>query len=294
METETKCGDDCKLVEMLATKTSKEQAMDNAIAAVQTGNISQCAAAKRFGVKQQTLSDRLKKLAGTVTGSGGVTTQSESPPAKPKAADKSERDQWFADHQAGLSARKIAEKFGRSRLSITKEIKRREEASLELDHAPDNSESPAAKPAYDPPIETTENRMFEPEPLTPTGELSGEVKTLTKRERQSMVERVSYIRHLRDFNQAATKHWEHLQRKYKSQGRSVIAHNMKLVSTSLRQDQTLQPWAESLGIPSDSSYEDCVWATIKLARELDKSMRLSLYLAGFIDAPGQMDRLHGS
>lgn len=266
--------------------------MDNAIAAVLTGNISQRGAAEKFGVAQQTISDHLSKNGG-VTGSGHAATESE-PPAKPRVANKAERDQWWADHKKGLSARKISDKYGRDRLAISKEIKRRQEASLELDHAPDNSESPAAKPAYDPPIETTENRMFEPEPLTPTGELSGEVKTLTKRERQSMVERVSCVRHLRDFNQAATKHWEHLQRKYKSQGRSVIAHNMQLVSKSLRQDQTLQPWAESLGIPSDSSYEDCVWATIKLARDLDKSMRLSLYLAGFIDAPGQMDRLHGS
>jgi len=136
--------------------------------------------------------------------------------------------------------------------------------------------------------------MFEPRPLTPTGELSDEVKALIKREQQSMAERVSSVRHLRDFNQAAIKHWEYLQRKYKSQGRSVIAHNMKLASVSLRQDKALHPWAESLGIPVNSSYEDCIWATIKLARDLDKSMRLSLYLAGFIDAPGQMDRLHDS
>lgn len=123
---DSKCGDDCKLVEMLATKTSKEQAMENAIAAVQTGNISQRGAAKRFKVNRDTLSRRLKE-AGNVAEIGHDTTQPESTSAKPKAADKAERDQWFADYQAGLSARKIAEKFGRSRLSITKEIKRREE-----------------------------------------------------------------------------------------------------------------------------------------------------------------------
>jgi transposase len=123
---DSKCGDDCKLVEMLATKTSKEQAMENAIAAVQTGNISQRGAAKRFKVNRDTLSRRLKN-AGNVAEIGHDTTQPKSTSAKPKAADKAERDQWFADHQAGLSARKIAEKFGRSRLSIIKEIKRREQ-----------------------------------------------------------------------------------------------------------------------------------------------------------------------
>ena len=156
------------------------------------------------------------------------------------------------------------------------------------------SSPPAADPTPDPPIETTEKRMFEPELLTPTGESSDDVKALIKRERQSMAERVSYVRHLQDFNQAATKHWEHLQRKYKSQGRSVIAHNMKLASASLQRDKALQQWAESLGIPADSSYEDCLWATVDLARDLDKSIRLSLYLAGFIDGPGVMDRPTGT
>lgn len=129
-------------------------------------------------------------------------------------------------------------------------------------------------------------------PLTPTGKLGPETERLIKRERQLMAERVSHVRHLQDFNQAATKHWEHLQRKFQTTGRSVIAHNMELASVSLRQDKALHPWAESLGIPVNSSYEDCIWATIKLARDLDKSMRLSLYLAGFIDAPGQMERRH--
>jgi len=154
------------------------------------------------------------------------------------------------------------------------------------------SSPPAADSTPDPPIETTENRMFEPEPLTPTGELSSDVKALIKRERQLIAERVSHVRHLQDFSKSATKHWEHLQRKFESKGRSVIAHNMELASASLQQSKALQPWAESLGIPVNSSYEDCIWSTIKLARDLDKSMRLSLYLAGFIDAPGQMERRH--
>jgi transposase len=193
---------------------------------------------------------------------------------------------------------------GKRTVDIAKDLKRGERTlrdwfAKERPQATQQAQPPSSAPetqapTLDPPVETSENRMFEPEPLTPTGELSDEVKALIKREQQSMAERVSSVRHLQNFNQAATKHWEHLQRKYKSQGRSVIAHNMKLASISLRQDKALQPWGESLGIPVNSSYEDCIWATIKLARDLDKSMRLSLYLAGFIDAPGQMDRLHDS
>ena len=74
------------------------------------------------------------------------TTQPESPPDKPKAADKAERDQWFADHQVGLSARKIAEKFGRSRLSITKEINRRKGAEVQLEPTPEPIPEPIPTP----------------------------------------------------------------------------------------------------------------------------------------------------
>lgn len=296
---ESKCGDSCALVEMLASKTSKEQAIENAIAAVQTDQMTAYGAARTFKVPEQTLRDRLKK---NVCHGSVVHATQKSKPARTKPTDEERQEWWRLHTEEGLTANAIHKKTGRNRETITKEIKRKEEALLESDHAPDaansdqnqNCESPAAKPASDPPVETSENRMFQPEPLTPTGELSDEVKALIKREQQSIAERVSSVRHLRDFNQAATKHWEHLQRKFEKEGRPVISHNMQLVSTSLRQDQKLQPWAESLGIPGDSSYEDCVWATIKLARDLDKSMRLSLFLAGFIDTPGQMDRLHDS
>lgn len=145
MTTETKCGDDCKLVEMLATKTSKEQAMENAIAAVLTGNISLRFAAKRFGVDRMTLSRKLK-TTGNMDQMSHDTTQPEPMPTKPKAADKAERDQWFGDHQAGLSARKIAEKFGRSRLSITKEIKRREAAESQPEPTPTPEPTPEPTP----------------------------------------------------------------------------------------------------------------------------------------------------
>jgi len=132
---------------------------------------------------------------------------------------------------SGMSTADIAKALNRGERTVRDWFaKERPQATQPPTSPPSTSETPT--PAPDPPIETTENRMFEPEPLTPTGESSDDVKALIKRERQSMAERVSHVRHLQDFNQAATKHWEHLQRKYKSQGRSVIAHNMKLASAS--------------------------------------------------------------
>ena len=76
---ESKCGDSCALVEMLATKTSKEQATENAIAAVQTGNISVLGAAKRFGVPETSLRRKLK-TASDVRQMANHTTQESGPP----------------------------------------------------------------------------------------------------------------------------------------------------------------------------------------------------------------------
>ena len=115
--------------------------MENAIAAVLTDQMTPYGAAKTFKVPESTLRDHLKKVV--THGSAVDTTEPESKPAKPKAADKTERDQWWADHKAGLSARKISDKYGRSRLSITKEIKGREEA----ENQPEPTPAPAPTPA---------------------------------------------------------------------------------------------------------------------------------------------------
>ena len=156
---ETKCGDDCKLVEMLATKTPKEQAMDNAIAAAQTKKMTVYGAAKTFKVSETTLQRRLKKVATTQVGVvttepepekvatnqvGVVATEPEpeSESTKQEPADKAERDQWWADHQAGLSVRKIAEKHKRARKTITNEITRREVAAFQSEPTPAPAPTP--------------------------------------------------------------------------------------------------------------------------------------------------------
>ena len=225
------------------------------------------------------------KISAPSTGKDGKTRR---PPATPEEIARA-----WAMKASGMSTADIAKALNRGERTVRDWFAKERPQATQPPTLPPNAPD-APTPTPDPPIETTENRMFEPEPLTPTGESSDDVKALIKRERQSMAERVSYVCHLQDFNQAATKHWEHLQRKYKSQGRSVIAHNMRIAARSLQEDKALEQWAKSLGIPADSSYEDCLWATVDLARDLDKSIRLSLYLAGFIDGPGQMERPTGA
>jgi len=193
MEAKTsKCGDECKLVEMLASKTSKEQAMENAIAAVKTGQITQRAAAKQFKVSQQTLSDRLR-LPGTVTEVGHRTTAAESAPGAKKAISAEERDQWWADHRAGLSARKMVEKYGRWRKTITDEIKRREALLAQL-------EAQAIEPGFVPPTKLNPpdpdpEPQHDPEPptlaLTPPSVKLSPVSTEERKRHYSQIKWVA-------------------------------------------------------------------------------------------------------
>ena len=115
--------------------------MDNAIAAVQTGNISQRGAAKRFKVNRDTLSRKLKET-GSMAEIGHKATQPESSPDRPKVADKVERDQWWADFNDGLSARQVAKKHKRGRDTINKEIKRRQEAEGQSEPTPTPEPTP--------------------------------------------------------------------------------------------------------------------------------------------------------
>lgn len=140
-----KCGDDCKLVEMLATKTSKQQAMENAIAAVKTGNISVLGAAKRFGVPETSLRRKMK-LASDVRQMANHTTQ-ESKAIRSKPTDE-ERQEWWDMHvNDGLTANAIHKKTGRNRETISKEIKRREGTGAEIEPTP--TTAPAPTPAVE-------------------------------------------------------------------------------------------------------------------------------------------------
>lgn len=219
-----KCGDDCKLVEMLANKTSKEQAMENAIAAVQTGNISQRGAAKRFKVNRDTLSRKLKKT-GNMAEIGHDTTQPKSLPVKPKAADKAERDQWFADHQAGLSARKIAEKFGRSRLSITKEIKSREDTGAETE--------PTATPVPTPAVE-----QWADDPCLDgwNGSLNDLGQKIYRREKANSRSRVQMAEQLAVFKLEIEKSMRAASNNHRIKAGKLLEADVKMVEATLQRE----------------------------------------------------------
>lgn len=234
--------------------------MENAIAAVQTGNISQRGAAKRFKVNRDTLSRKLKE-AGNMAEIGHDTTQLASAPAKPKAADKTERDQWFVDHQAGLSARKIAEKFGRSRLSITKEIKRRKQAEPEPEPRPALSVSSAGSPAPEP-----------DEPITPTGKLNKSMKIIVKRERISGELRMKAVATLLELKKELEKTWTTAQRERTKLGASIHAKDVEIAEKQLVRSGDISI-CESLTKIADE------------AEAVRKAARQALYHFHFVDMP---------
>lgn len=211
---EPKCGDDCKLVEMLASKTSEQQAMENAIAAVKIGNISQRGAAKQFGVAQKTLSRRLNgnNVVSQVTHDGASP---ESAPAKSKKADQAEHDQWYADYQAGESIAKLAKKYGRGDKTISKEIKRRKS---------DESKS-----------EATERPPVDDQPVTPTGELNDHMKILVKRESKSSKDRLKIVAALKEIKKPLEMTMKAASKEFRL-GRGIVYQDVMAAERQLAKD----------------------------------------------------------
>tara|TARA_R100000951_G_scaffold20637_1_gene17263 strand:+ start:1256 stop:2086 length:831 start_codon:yes stop_codon:yes gene_type:complete len=211
---EPKCGDDCKLVEMLASKTSTEQAMENAIASVRTGNISQRGAAKQFGVAQKTLSRRLNKndVVSQVTHDA---SSPESAPAKPKKADQAERDQWCADHEAGESIRSLSKKYGRSDKTIAKEINSRKSNEGES--------------------EATERPPVDDQPVTPTGELNDHMKALVKRESKSSKDRLKIVAALKEIKKPLEMTMKAASKEFRF-GRGIVYQDVMAAERQLAKD----------------------------------------------------------
>jgi hypothetical protein len=211
---EPKCGDECKLVEMLANKTPKEQSMENAIVAVQIDKMSEYAAAKLFKVNRQTLRNRLNK--NVVAAKVSIDdVPSESAPAKPKRADKAERDQWCVDHEAGESLKAIASKYGRGDKTISKEINSRK--------------SGESKP------EATERPPLDDQPVTPTGKLNDHMKILVKREGKSSVLRLKIVEILAEMKIPMLDTMQAASKDHK-RGPGIVRTNIQAAERQLAKD----------------------------------------------------------
>lgn len=211
---EPKCGDDCKLVEMLASRTSREQVMENAIAAVQTGRMSEYAAAKLFKVNRQTLRNRLSK--GDVAAKVSIdVAPSEVAPDKRKKADQAELNQWYADYEAGESIRSLSKKYRRSDKTIAKEINSRKS---------NESES-----------EATHGPPFNDQPVTPTGELNDHMKALVKRESKSSKNRLKIVAALKEIQIPLEKTMRAASKEFRF-GRGIVYQDVMAAERQLAKD----------------------------------------------------------
>lgn len=271
---EPKCGDGCALVEMLATKTSKEQAMENAIAAVNTGKMSAYKAAIVFGVTKSNLQKKLKN-ASTCTRPKEAECTAQLNPALTKATapDDAERDQWWDDYKGGMSYSKIAANYGRHRTTITKEIKRREGAAAKSD-LESKSTTESADSDHN---QTFKIQMVEPdEPLTPTGQISDHTKSIIAREKKTLQDKIKLVKQFDEINASLESYYKPLQKDWQKHGRPVVLGNLRIAEKVFLRDGVLQPLAESLELPDGSSLEDCLWAMQKKAKLIEKNIRTAL------------------
>jgi transposase len=238
---EPKCGDDCKLVEMLASRTSEEQSMENAIAAVQTGNISVLGAAKRFGVAETSLRRKLKP-ADDVRQMANHTTQG-SEPSRKKPTDEERQEWWRLHTQEGLTTNAIHKKTGRNRETITKEIKRRKGAEVQVEptSAPEPALTPSAPETTPTPEPTTSvpssghSTLREDIQVTPTGELNDHMKALVKRESKSSKDRLKIVAALKEIQIPLEKTMTAASKEFRF-GRGIVYQDVMAAERQLAKD----------------------------------------------------------
>lgn len=266
METETKCGDDCKLLEMLATKTSKQKAMENAEALylADPENISIRGAAKQFGVDHSALAKRIKKKRCTVWQEPHHTTQ-EFKPARTKPTDEERREWWRLHTEEGLTANAIHKKTGRNRETITKEIKRRQQAEVQSEPTPTPAPTPSVPSAGNP-------ISKDDEPITPTGKLNKSMKIIVKRERISGKVRMKAIAELSQLKEELEKTWTTAQRERTKLGASIHAKDVEIAEKQLVKD-------------GETSICKSLTKIAEEAEAVRKAARQALYHLHFVDIP---------
>lgn len=211
--------------------------MENAIAAVQTKTISLLGAAKRFGVPETSLRRKWQE-AGNIRQMADVTTEPKEPEAKPRVANKAERDQWWADHQAGLSARKISDKYGRSRLTITKEIKRREEAASQSEPTPTTASTPSVPSAGSSAAEPGTTTQWDKDPCLEgwNGALNDLAQKIYKREKSAGKKRIDMATQLAEVKCALEKTMKAASADHRVKAGKLLETDVKIVEAKLQKE----------------------------------------------------------
>ena len=199
---------------MLTSKSSYKQLLDQAVAAVQSGKMTQRAAAKEFNVSRSSLSRKLV--------SSGWMVQM-------RHAAKAERDQWFADHQAGMSARKIAVKYGRDRDTINREIHIRQQEQPQADQ----TSAPTPKPGLS---NSTQDQILNDW----NGQLADHHKKIIRREKPRNRKTTKFLEDMGLIKQQLKQTMDAASKDTREYGAGFLRMYMVIVEEQLRLDNEPQ------------------------------------------------------
>jgi len=131
--------------------------------------------ADAVGTAKSTVQDDLKTSSATgrnrpVAAAGSKASKGKDGRVTRPPATAEEIAKAISMKASGMSTADIANALNRGERTVRDWFAKGRTQAMQPPTLTLNAPS-APTPALDPPIETTENRMFEPEPLTPTGEL---------------------------------------------------------------------------------------------------------------------------
>lgn len=180
----------------------------------------------------------------------------------------------------GMSTTAIAQELGRGPSTVRDWFAKQRPEAVQTTEPPTSTLEPdpspeAGKSDHD---QTSEIRTVESnEPITPTGQISKHTKSIIAREKKTLQVKLEQVKQIRELNSSLESYWKPLQKDWQKHGRAVVLGNLNIAEKIFLRDGVLQPLSESLGLPSESSLEDCLWAMQKEAKQIEKNIRTVLF-----------------
>ena len=216
--------------------------MRMALVAIESEKISDSEAARRFEVPRTTLIDR-RKAGGSVDGSV-------------KRATSEERQKWHQDKADGMSIRQIAKKHGRSRESVSNELKK------------------------DPPV------------VKPATKFESMACEIVAREKKAISRQLKGLEGLVLLERELHKSWKADQKRWEKAGRSVWQHNVQEAHDVISSNGCLARHREILGLPEQASYLEVLDVLEARAKSAMDSIQWLKYLSGYTDLPGGASKVN--
>ena len=216
--------------------------MRMALVAIESEKISNSEAARRFEVPRTTLIDR-RKAGGSVDGSV-------------KRATSEERQKWHQDKADGMSIRQIAKKHGRSRESVSNELKK------------------------DPPVVKS---VTKPEDTA---------CKIVAREKRAISRQLKGLEGLVLLERELHKSWKSDQKRWEKAGRSVWQNNVQEAHNVISSNGCLAKHREILGLSEQASYLEVLDVLEARAKSAMESIQWLKYLSGYTDLPGGASKVN--